>query len=100
MKVVLIMTTVIFITNGIIESKFESIWSADMVKIITRGVIKRYFANCIYLLYSSYDQGKDLALILHAKVNLLNGLEYGMLCVGNLTEENFSVNMFEFPISV
>jgi hypothetical protein len=62
MKVALIMATVICITNGTAESKFESIWSADMVKTITGGVIKRYFANCVYLLHSSHDQGEDLAV--------------------------------------
>jgi cyclopropane fatty-acyl-phospholipid synthase-like methyltransferase len=58
MKVALIMTTVICITNGTAESKFESIWSAEMVKTITEEVMKRYFANCVYLLHSPHDQGE------------------------------------------
>jgi hypothetical protein len=62
MKVALIMATVICITNGKAENKFRSIWSTDMVKTITGEVIKRYFANCVYFLHSSYDQGENLAV--------------------------------------
>jgi hypothetical protein len=88
MKAALIMATVICITNGTAESKFESIWSADMVKTIIGGVMKRYFANCVYLLQSSYDQGEDLAVILLAEINLL----YVIACVGNLTRETSCIS--------
>lgn len=88
MKVALIMATVISITNGAAESKFESIWSADMVKTITEGVMKKYFANCVYLLHSPHDQGEDLPVILLAEMNLL----HIVACVGNLTGEKSCIS--------